>query len=198
MLDVLSAPGGEYFDWKALDGKFKIDGELCELTAFAVDPDSIMTGWGYVTAGISPDYRWADVPGIKMKKPDGPNEFRPAFHLDVYVTENGGAPSTGWKPWNTNGRASRDALNAIWEEIHDGAKANPGKIAVLKVDEIVNMKYGQAVVKAPKFSLAKWIATPAREEPDSEPAPAPAPVLVAVPVPAPGPAGITADDDDLF
>jgi len=185
MFEVLSEPGGEFFDWKAKEVQFSVDKVLCDLTAFAVDPGSIKTGWGYLTGGVSPDYRWADVPGTKIAKPG--DDYKPAFHLDVYVTENAGAPVTGWRPWTTRGRASRDALNAIWEEVHDGAKANAGKIAVLKIDEIVNMKYGPAIVKAPKFSLAKWIATPAREEPDLEPTPAPEPV-----------APPAADDDDLF
>jgi hypothetical protein len=199
MLDALQEPGGEYFDWKALDGKFSVDGDLCDITAFAVDPDSIMTGWGKIATGTSPDYRWSEVPNTKTPKPG--DDFKPAFHVDVYVTKRGGAPENGWKPWNTTGRASRDALTAIWEEIHDGAKQNPGKIAVLKVDEIINMKYGPAVVKAPKFSLAKWIATPEREEPDSEPTPMPAPPPQPAPAPAPAPApqpAAAAADDDLF
>jgi hypothetical protein len=193
MLDALQEPGGEYFDWKPSAGQFKIDDVFCDLTAFAIDPGSIMTGWGYIREGTSPDYRWSEVPNTKTPKPG--IDFKPAFYVDVYVTEKGGAPSTGWKPWNTTGRASRDALTAIWEKIHDGAKNNPGKIAVLKVDEIINMKYGLAIVKAPKFSLAKWIATPEREEPDSEPTPMPAPPPEPVPAPAPQPAAAAADDD---
>jgi hypothetical protein len=190
MLDVLNEPGGEFFDWKAMDGKFSVDGDLCDLKSLAVDPDSIQTGWGKLAAGAAPDYRWTDVPNTKSPKPG--DDFKPAFHVDVYVTERGGAPSTGWKPWQTNGRASRDALSAIWKDVHDGAKNNPGKVAVLKIDEIVNMKYGPAVVKAPQFSLAKWVDKPERDDPEPGPLPAPAPE----PVPAPQPAA--ADDDDLF
>tara|TARA_R110000744_G_scaffold6070_2_gene21336 strand:+ start:152 stop:706 length:555 start_codon:yes stop_codon:yes gene_type:complete len=184
MLDALQEPGGEYFDWKARDGQFSVDGGLCTLTMFAVDPDSIRTGWGKLATGMAPDYRWSDVANTKVPKPG--DDFKPAFALDVYVTEKGGAPSTGWKPWSTTGRASRDALTAIWGAVHDGAKANAGKIAILRVDEIISMQYGPAIVKAPKFSLVKWIAKPDRIH-DTEPEPDRQPETAVVP-----------DDDNLF
>ena len=156
--DAFDEGGSSFFQWGSQANAWKIDGTEAQLKKFLIDPASVKTGFGKITAGETPIYVWSDVPGTTATSPGV--DYKPAFFIDVFVTEADGAPSDGWRPWSTNARASRDAVKAIWNEIHDGAAKNPGKVAVIKADGSEPKKFGPATVRVPKLSLAGFVDRP--------------------------------------
>lgn len=165
-----------YFQWGAQDKSWKVDGDLValnDLKKFAIDPHSIQTGWGYLAAGQSPDWQWADIPGTKTNRPG--EDYKPAVHVDVYLTEKGGSPHEGWRPWTTNGAGARDAIKAIWKDVHEGATKNEGKIAVVKVAGCTEKKYKNGgSTRIPTLEVAGWIKKPDAPEPVAQVEAAPA------------------------
>ena len=156
--DALDAGSGAYFSWGSQANAWKIDGDEVQLTGFLIDPASIKTGFGKLATGEAPDWVWAEIPGTKMPPPS--DDHKPAVYVDVYVTEEDGAPSEGWKPWATNARASREALKAIWRDVHAGVAKNKGRAAAVKVTGSKAVKFGPASVRVPQLELTGFVQRP--------------------------------------
>ena len=199
MLEGLDGGGGEYFAWKVKpEPTFEIDGQACEIKKFLIDFDSLQTGWcSFKTGG--PEWQLAEVPGASIPNPgndkEDRKEWKPGFQLRVFVTAKHGAPTDGMRPWETNQKASRDALKAVWPSIHAAAANNKGKFAVVEVvgtkkeSSGSGARVGDTVV--PQLKLVGWVKID-----DNTPAPSPEPPPPPKPTPAPQPSA--AADEDLF
>lgn len=174
---------GGWISWKSEAETWDIDGEKCNVTKLLIDPQSLQTGWGLIKRGSPPDFVWADIAGTKIQQPSA--EHRVAVSLSVFAAAKYGAPNDGKRTWRTNGFANIHAIRKIWPEIHEGAKANPGKWAVVNVtaSEVIQTKFKD--VNVPVLSLSGWANLPAEQ-----PAPPPPPPPVIEPSPA--------DDEEFF
>lgn len=185
IFDNLTSGSSGYFSWLSSGNCFKIDGTECTLTKFMVDADSAKTGWGKLGEGVAPHYVWAEIAGTRIPKPG--DDYKVAISVDVYVSTKFGAPVDGWRPWSTTASASREALREIWHEVDAGAKANPGKHAVIEVTGSVVKDFGKAKVRMPTLKVVGWAPAP-----EDKAAP-----VEAAPPPPPAPA-LAATDEDLF
>lgn len=159
--------GGEYLSWKAQLKRWVVDGEECELKRVLIDPTTLRTGWGKLAAGAPPDFVWSEVPGSRTDQPSP--DHKPAFSLQVYVSEKFGAPEghSGWRDFRSNGRGARDGLTAIWKQMSDEMGENAGKVASVDVKGAEEMAVGPGRTAVPTLSIRGWVEAPV---------PAPAPV----------------------
>jgi len=158
MLEVLSGSSAEFFSWGSQDATFKVDGEACDIKKFLVDPTSIRTGFGKLEKGSAPDWVWAEVAGTRIQKPS--EEHKPAFSVLVYVTKDGGSPAEGYRDWQSNARAAREAIQSVWKEVHDGAAKNADKLAIIEVTGKRAEQVGPARINVPVLKVAGWAAKP--------------------------------------
>jgi len=183
MLEFLTGGGtAEYLTWGSQDDSFKVDGSACALSKILIDPNSIRTGFGKIEKGVAPDWVWAEIPGSKIQQPSP--DHKPAFSVMTYVTAKYGAPIDGQREWQSNSRAAREAIKAIWEAVHKGAAENPGKWAVIAINGSSPMQVGPARINVPSMTLEGWANAPASV--DAVPAMPPLPV-------APEPTAASAD-----
>ena len=167
MLDVLDqGSSNEYFAWKPSEQTFKIDGQACDVTKFAIDPQSLQTGWGRLAKGEAPDFCWSQEAGTSIPKPS--DDHKTAFMLNVFVSQKGGAPENGWREWREIGAGAKDGLKMVWPEVEKTAEAN--KLVVVEVTEKKPVKIGMGSSVVPILKVVGLVDKPAEE-----PAPAPAP-----------------------
>ena len=157
--------GGEvsssFLNWRATERSFQIGKESCELKKFLIDPTSLRTGWGLISAEGG-NFVWADVAGTSVAKPPaiGDQEYKPAFELHCYVSQKHGAPMDGWVEWRTNTRGARDGLHAIWEEVHEQSKEHLGESVVIGLVGMETVKFKKGSTVVPTFKILGWGTPP--------------------------------------
>jgi hypothetical protein len=168
MLEFLTqSSSSEYLTWGSQMNTWKVDGENCALKKLLIDPNSIMTGFGKIEKGVAPDWVWASEPGTTIPQPTP--EHKPAFSVSCYISQQQGANADGLRDWQSNSRAAREAIKAVWENIDKGAKDNAGKWAVVSCEGSTSMQVGPATINVPNLTLQGWAALPALQQPETTP-----------------------------
>lgn len=175
-LGLTGEGGGQYIRYNASTGTWNVDGQPVQFGQFLLDPTSLKTGWGKITAGTAPSWQWDTRPGVKGEQPT--EEHKRGFSLQLY------SKAIGQREWSTNSAGSNKGLSAIWGAISDQAVANPGKVPVMKYTGSTVIAIGKGSTQVPNFTLDKWIDAPAEfvlhdargfnEGENSAPEPAPA------------------------
>lgn len=177
MLDLADTSTGsgelQYLKWINAIGKFSIDGNdniLLDLKGVLIDPESLRTGWGYITRGQAPEWVWDEQLGIRgpepeAKGPDYGDRFKRGFSLDVFI------PDEGWRNWTTNAKGPGIGLNDVWPQVHEQAKKNKGKLAKLAFKGAKDVD----PMKIPVFELTGWVDNPEEPAPPVKAEPTPAP-----------------------
>ena len=170
----LSEGTSEYIRFKPSLNQWLVDGEEIEMKGLMIDPSSLKTGWGKIQEAEAPDWQWDERPGVKGSQPS-PDHKR-GFSVMVYLKAH------GWREWTTTGSGPKMGLEAVWPSIHNGAAANPGKVAKVKYDGATAQAIGKGQTRVPQFELVGWSDKPEGEAATAAPAP------VSTPEPAPAPA----------
>jgi hypothetical protein len=139
---------------------------------FAIDFDSIETGWFIYPKGGAPR-RVLDLPdgGGRQPKPDplGSIDWKRGFAVPVFASEpldELGRESLGSREWSSTALAARKAINRMYEVYIRERLNHPGKVPVFRCDgtNIIRGKAGDSF--EPRLVLEGWVERPSEFEGD--------------------------------
>lgn len=104
-----------YVNYKALTDQWLLDKEI-QLNDFALYPDSLKTGWGFLASGMAPDLIWDKKTGRPEPQPSP--EYKRAFSVEVMDEQN------ITMVWCGTGYGSCKAIVTIFEEIYKTKRAS--------------------------------------------------------------------------
>mgnify|MGYP003677192234 FL=1 len=151
-------------EWQYNDGEPKMD-------AFLLDPNSLKVGWGKITRGVSPEYKWRETVTIPEAAPGetGTDGWNIAMSIELYLKDE------GMFTWTTTAKGPIQGIHVIYSEVVTNALREPsteGKIPVLKYTGSEETSWKSRI---PQFEIVKWVDRPAdwNEAPAQEEAPEP-------------------------
>ena len=151
-------------EWQYNDGEPKMD-------AFLLDPNSLKVGWGKITRGVSPEYKWRETVTIPEAAPGetGTDGWNVAMSIELYLKDE------GMFTWTTTAKGPIQGIHVIYSEVVTNALREPsteGKIPVLKYTGSEETSWKSRI---PQFEVIKWADKPADwdEAPAQEEAPEP-------------------------
>jgi hypothetical protein len=175
----LSDNTSEYFRFKPSVNAWYVDGEEIDFKGMGIDPASLRTGWGKISEGQAPEWLWDERPGVKGRQPD--SEFKRGFSVMVYIK------AYGWREWTSTGSGPKMGLEAVWPSIHNGAAANPEKMAMVAFNGAKAVSIGKGTTRVPDFELKGWHDKPEGNQPQQTPQAASQPMAQPVSEPQPEP-----------
>jgi hypothetical protein len=151
-----------------------------------LDIETMRTGWqedgGAV--GVAPQWKLGDSPARLPAKPG--EGWKKGFQLRVALSPTEAAS------WNQSGAGAWGAFADLATALTAGARDNPGKLPVVRMASVKEIKFTKGSTAQPVLEIIKWTDRPAalreqaaasgfdtgeaRPAPAPQPAPAPAPV----------------------
>jgi hypothetical protein len=148
-------------EWEYNDGEPTMD-------AFLLDPNSLKVGWGKITRGAPPEYKWRENITIPETAPGetGTDGWNVAMSLEIYLKDE------GMFAWTTTAKGPIQGMHAIYSQVMALASSNEGKIPCLKYTGSEETSWKSRI---PQFEVLKWADKPAdwNEAPAQEEAPEP-------------------------
>lgn len=142
------------------------------------DFDNIEVGWLSFSSG-APDFHMVKY-GERLPAQPSP-DHKQAFRIRIY------SKSLGLREFSHSSKTMLRAIDALHNSFLADQAANPGKVPVVEVSGLetvkVNSPQGELRFKAPKWSIASWVAKPEGMTPSAAAPVAPAAQKVAPPAP---------------
>ena len=173
----------------------KVDVTMAQ-PAFAVDFGRLEVGWVHFSAGAAPQWHMAPLGHPIPPKPPSPGQdgatgkamqFRNGFRIPVAGQAIGGVRELA---------GNSSAMIAGMNELHTAFEAAPeaaaGKIPVVKLVSVMEVKAGQSSNFQPVFQIMQWVDRPAALGERTVPAPRGGARTQAAPQPQPGTQGAPA------
>jgi hypothetical protein len=176
--------------------------------AFAVDFGRLETGWIYFSA-LGPQFAMAFYGQPMPACPDSPGitstgkalRFKAGFRLPVIGRAVGGVRS-----FRANAGTIISAMNELHTAYEASAEARAGKIPLVRMTDVLEIRAGQSSNFQPVFTIDAWVDRPAAlgprtvAAPGGQPAirPAPPPAAAAHRMPAPATRYDEPPDDDRW
>jgi len=142
--------------WKAGDDEVTVE-------KFLLDPNSIKSGWGWISEGFSPDWHWDDEVGIRKSLPTQRNdgtllteeqklEYKRGFSVDLYTKD------LGVRTWSSTSKGVSQGFLALYTALHPQIAENAGKVAVVEYKGSTAVAYGKGNSRIPEFEIQGWRA----------------------------------------
>lgn len=119
-----------------------------QLSEFAINLDSLKTGWGFLAPGMAPDWTWDTITG--QPDPQPTPEHKRAFSIELID------PLNGTMEWNGTGHGSCKAIEKIFEDINKSKSEHPKKIPICKYLHSEAEKIGKGNTRVPIFNIIGW------------------------------------------
>lgn len=151
----------------------KIDVTMSQ-PAFAVDFGRLEVGWVHFTVGGAPQWHMVAYGNPPPPKPASPGsdekgkalQFRNGFRLPVAGNAIGGV-----REFAGNSAAMINGMNDLHTAYEIAPEASAGKIPVVKLVNVVEVKSGQGSSFQPVFAIQAWVDRPDVLGPRTVPAP---------------------------
>ena len=146
-------------EWEYNDGEPSMD-------SFIFDHHSMKVGWGKITRGAPPEYKWREDPNTPEPAPGqtGTDGWNEAYSVELYLKDE------GTFLWSTTTKGALQGIKTIYQEIWHNAQE--GKLPVLKYTGSEETTWKSRI---PQFEIARWVTKPAdwNDAPAPEVAPEP-------------------------
>jgi hypothetical protein len=146
--------------------------------AFAVDFGRLETGWIYFSQ-LGPQFSMAFYGQPMPAQPDSPGNsaagkalrFKAGFRVPVISQAIG-----GMRELRGNAGALINGMNELHTQYEESGQARAGKIPLVKMTEVVEVRSGQSSNFQPVFSIVSWVDRPATLGPRTVAPPGASPV----------------------